>query len=244
MQRIVALTGAATWRTPVALVQGLRARKTVVRLPQAVGDHDVIGDDRDGRVTRLVVLGDSLAGGVGVDHHRDTLAGGVARRLAARVDGPVEWHVYAQTGFTAREAITLIDPEALSAADVVVVSVGANDAKNMVRSQQWRIDLTTLMDAVVDGAADAAQIVLLPVPILDMCPALPGTLAAALGRRAARFDAVADEVAARNGRIRRFDRFIPPGDDLFAADGFHPSESFHGIYAGLIDSVLTTPITR
>lgn len=234
---IVTLAAAASWRTPVVLWQGLRARRVVIRLPQAAGDHGVIAEPASGRRTRVVVLGDSLAGGVGVTHHETTLAGGVATRIARRTGGPVAWQVLARTGYTAREAISLIDADVLGAADVVVVSVGANDTKNMHSAARWRTDLTALLDEV-SAAAPSARVVLLPVPILQMCPALPPALARVLGSRAAHFDAIADDVSAAYPAVYRFDRFVPPGDDLFAADGFHPSATFHAIYADQIESAL------
>lgn len=237
MQRILTLAEAASWRAPVALWQGLQARRTVLRLPQADGETGFI--DGDGPESRVLVIGDSLAGGVGVGHHSETLAGGVARRLAERTGGPVHWQVRAQTGFTAREVISLVDPAEVSAADVVVLSVGANDAKNMHRPQQWRADLGELLATVTAGAADATPVVLLPVPILSMCPALPGVLGGVLGRRAEQFDAIATEVAADYPLIRRFERFVPPGGvDLFAEDGFHPSAAFHAVYTEQIAEVL------
>ncbi|MFF0710319.1 MULTISPECIES: SGNH/GDSL hydrolase family protein [Gordonia] len=238
MREIVTLAAAATWRTPVIAWQGLRAKRSVVRLPQAEGDFGTVGDASDPSCLRLVVLGDSLAGGVGVEHHLDTLAGGVATRLAAREERPVQWVVAARTGFTAAQVMTLIDDAVLAQADVVVVSVGANDAKNMHTARRWRDELTALLNAVC-AASERAEIVLLPVPMLQMCPALPGALAQTLGTRAAQFDAIADDVVAGSGRVRRIMRFEPSGDGLFAADGFHPSAAFHAIYAEQIDAALT-----
>ncbi|KNA91232.1 GDSL-like Lipase/Acylhydrolase [Mycobacteroides abscessus subsp. abscessus] len=239
MREIVTLAAAATWRTPVIAWQGLRAKRSVVRLPQAEGDFGTVGDASDPNCLRLVVLGDSLAGGVGVDNHLDTLAGGVATRLATRECRSVQWVVAARTGFTAAQVMTLIDDAVLAQADVVVVSVGANDAKNMHTARRWRDELTALLNAVC-AAAERAEIVLLPVPMLQMCPALPGALAQTLGMRAAQFDAIADDVVAGSGRVRRIMRFEPSGDGLFAADGFHPSAAFHAIYAEQIDAALST----
>ena len=239
MREIVTLAAAATWRTPVIAWQGLRAKRSVVRLPQAEGDFGTVGDASDPNCLRLVVLGDSLAGGVGVDNHLDTLAGGVATRLATREGRSVQWVVAARTGFTAAQVMTLIDDAVLAQADVVVVSVGANDAKNMHTARRWRDELTALLNAVC-AAAERAEIVLLPVPMLQMCPALPGARAQTLGMRAAQFDAIADDVVAGSGRVRRIMRFEPSGDGLFAADGFHPSAAFHAIYAEQIDAALST----
>lgn len=241
MPRIVTLAVAARWRTPTVLWQGVRAQRTVVRLPQADGELGVAAPDASGPLTRILVIGDSLAGGVGVPHHAQTLAGGLATRVADRRGGPVQWQVQARTGYTAGEIITLIEPDALRRADAVIVSAGANDAKNMHSARRWRTELTTLLGQVSAHTRDTTPIVLLPVPILQMCPALPPTLAHVLGSRTAQFDDIADQVASGHPRVRRFARFIPAADDLFAADGFHPAESFHAIYAEQIDRLLHNP---
>ena len=243
MARIVTFWAAATWRTPLALSQALVTRRTVARLPQAVGEQGVItatqGDSAvDGEPVRVLVVGDSLASGVGVDHHRNTLAGTVARLLADRWGRPVAWDVRAHTGFTAGEVIGLLDLKALAGADVVVVSVGGNDAKNMHPAWRWRNELTRLLATITANTRQSTPIILLPVPMLQMCPALPDPLAGVLGERTRHFDEIATDIASRYPRIRRFGRFAPPRDNLFAADGFHPSADFHTIYAECIVDLL------
>lgn len=216
---------AAIWLgLPVLLTQGLRVRRETVRLPDADGLTGVAGE---GEPLNLVVLGDSVAAGVGVEHHRDTLAGHLARRLATTRSRAVAWQVVALTGATAGDVLTLARQYAeLAAADVVVVSVGVNDTKNLHPDRRWRAELAALLDHVL-SVSPTAEVVLIGVPPMEAFPALPRPLATLMGARARRVDAIGRAVAAERSRVRRIELTLEQGEGLFAADGFHPSSLVH-----------------
>lgn len=227
---------AAIWLgLPVLLTQGLRVRRETLRLPDADG---LTGAAGEGEPLNLVVLGDSVAAGVGVEHHRDTLAGHLARRLAASRTRAVAWQVVALTGATAGDVLGLARQYAeLASADVVVVSVGVNDTKNLHPDRRWRTELAALLDHVL-SAAPAAEVVLVGVPPMEAFPALPRPLATLMGARARRVDAIGRAVAAERPRVRRIELTLEQGEGLFAADGFHPSAVVHERLAEQIATVL------
>jgi len=227
---------AAIWLgLPVLLTQGLRVRRETLRLPDADG---LTGAAGEGAPLNLVVLGDSVAAGVGVDHHRDTLAGHLARRLASSRTRAVTWQVVALTGATAGDVLGLArEYAALASADVVVVSVGVNDTKNLHPDRRWRAELTALLDHVL-AAAPTADVVLVGVPPMEAFPALPRPLATLMGARARRMDAIGRAVAAGRPRVRRIELTLEQGEGLFAADGFHPSAVVHERLADQIANVL------
>ena len=227
---------AAIWLgLPVLLTQGLRVRRETLRLPDADG---LTGAAGEGEPLNLVVLGDSVAAGVGVDHHRDTLAGHLARRLASSRTRAVTWQVVALTGATAGDVLGLAcEYAALASADVVVVSVGVNDTKNLHPDRRWRAELTALLDHVL-AAAPTADVVLVGVPPMEAFPALPRPLATLMGARARRMDAIGRAVAAGRPRVRRIELTLEQGEGLFAADGFHPSAVVHERLADQIANVL------
>lgn len=216
---------AAIWLgLPVLLTQGLRVRRETLRLPDAEG---LTGAAGEGEHLNLVVLGDSVAAGVGVDHHRDTLAGQLARRLATSRARAVTWQVVALTGATAGDVLRLARQyAALASADVVVVSVGVNDTKNLHPDRRWRAELAGLLDHVL-SVSPTAEVVLIGVPPMEAFPALPRPLATLLGARARRVDAIGRAVVAERSRVRRIELTLEQGEGLFAADGFHPSAVVH-----------------
>jgi len=230
------LPWAAVWLgLPVLLTQGLRVRRDTLRLPDADG---LTGAAGEGEPLNLVVLGDSVAAGVGVDHHRDTLAGQLARRLATSRSRAVTWQVVALTGATAGDVLGLARRHAaLASADVVVVSVGVNDTKNLHPDRRWRAELAALLDHVL-SVSPTAEVVLIGVPPMEAFPALPRPLATLMGARARRVDAIGRAVAAERPRVRRIELTLEQGEGLFAADGFHPSAVVHERLAEQVCGVL------
>src|SRR6187399_1399570 len=61
---------------PVVVFQGRRVRRRVERLPEATGISGQVGSGGD--LLRVVVVGDSVAAGVGVREHRHSMAGRLA----------------------------------------------------------------------------------------------------------------------------------------------------------------------
>lgn len=217
---------------PVLLAQGLLVRRRTPRLPEAAstaGTAETAGTGGD--VRRLVVVGDSLAAGVGLADHRESVAGLLAEQWARRDGVSVAWRVLAQGGLTAGEVERLVDPGALADADVIVLSVGVNDTKDLHSRSRWERELGSLLDALL-AAAPAADVLIIAIPPMRAFPALPRPLADVLGARSAHLDEVGRAVAAARGpRVRRVDLPLPDDDGLFAADGFHPSTVIHAALA-------------
>lgn len=231
----VAVTLAAV---PLALTQGLRVRRTTVRLPEAAERRGVVGD---GPVAaRVLVLGDSVAAGVGVIDHTESLAGQVTQGLANLRGEAVRWDVVARSGLTAAGVTRMAVSAQLAEADVVVVSVGVNDTKNLHSEARWRRELGTLLDLLLDAAPHAAVYVL-GLPPMEQCPALPSPLSHVLGARTRRMDAVLTEVVGSRPRVKRVDPDVVGVDDLFAEDGFHPSATLHALAA---DAIVTDLASR
>lgn len=223
---------------PVALPQGLRLRRTVLRLPAAAGEFgEVTGLGSDDPL-RLLVVGDSVAAGVGLEHHEESMAGHLARRLAERDGRPVTWTVIGVSGATAGTARALLaDREEAALADVVLVSIGVNDTKNLHSRSRWRLELGELLDAVL-AAAPHAEVLLFGIPPMEKLPALPRPLADFLGARSRDFDRIGREVAALRPRVRRVDGELEMRSDWFAADGIHPSAVLHERFADAALEVL------
>lgn len=225
---------------PVVVLQGRRVRRTVERLDPAQGTTGLVGSGGD--LLRVVVVGDSVAAGVGVDHHRDSMAGQVAARLHERTGRPVAWEVLARSGADAAGVGILVHGSTtLGGADVVVVSVGVNDVKNLRSDAAWRSGLVDTLAGIV-SAAPGARVFLLGLPPVDRLPSLPRPLADLLGARGRRLDRIGAEVAAGFASVTRLEL---SGDDLaaihrpFASDGFHPGAELHQVFAHAVSEQLT-----
>ena len=227
---------------PVVIVQGRRVRRRVERLPDATGTSGQVG--RGGDVLRVVVVGDSVAAGVGVSEHRDSMAGRLAEHIHRRSGRPVAWDVLARSGADAEGVAALVaGSTVLARADAVAVSVGVNDVKNLRSDAAWRTGLRDLLAEIV-RAAPAAPVFLLGLPPIDRFPALPRPLADLLGARGRRMDRIGAQVAAGFDGVTRLEF---TGDEVaaarepFASDGFHPGAALHDVLAREITAQLTIP---
>ncbi|MCA0337533.1 MAG: SGNH/GDSL hydrolase family protein [Actinobacteria bacterium] len=216
---------------PVAPVQAVWLQRTVPRFVDADGRSGVAGEG--GRRLKVVVLGDSVAAGYAVAHHRSTVAGALAARLAQRYAATVTWEVVATTGFTAGEAAGLVEPSVFADADLVFISIGVNDAKNLHSARRFRREIGALLDRVL-AAAPHARVALLGIPPLHQLPVVPRPLADALGWRGRVFDALGAAAVAARPRTLRIVPAAYLAHEMFAGDGFHPSELLHAMFAAAV----------
>lgn len=210
---------------PILLCKGRALKRNTLKLPDAEGLHGIVGSGTP--TSSVLVVGDSVATGVGVDHQENCLPGRLATRLADATDSAVEWSVLAKTGATASGVHRLIvATSSLGDPDLVVVSVGVNDVKKLVSDRVWMRELGGLLDALA-ALAPRADLVWLGVPPMHQFPLLPASLARLAGGRAARLDALGNRVLATRPRVRRVSLEIEMLDGGFVLDGFHPSAASH-----------------
>ncbi len=227
---------------PVIAVQGLQVRRTTPRLPEAAHRTGRYGDAH-GDALRVVLVGDSVAAGVGVEDHEHTMAGRLAALLQARTHRPVTWSVLARSGADASAVADLLgDGAGLAGADVVVVSVGVNDVKDLRSDDAWRTGLRRLL-GLVTMAAPNAEAMLVGLPPVERFPALPRPLSVLLGARARRLDRIGRDVAGEFSAVARLELTADELDGIaepFAADGFHPSADLHAVLAARASSLWGT----
>lgn len=216
---------------PVTPVQGYRLLRTIPRFDEAEGRTGTVGTGA--RRMKVVALGDSVTAGYALDHHRASVAGQLARRLAEFHDATVQWQACAKSGATAGVALGLVDPAVLHDADLVFLSVGVNDLKNLHTASRFRREFEVLLDAVLAAAPDA-RVCLLGIPPLDHFPAFPHPLADALGWRGRAFNVISTAIIATRERAFRIDATEPLAPEMFAADGFHPSPTLHAAFADAV----------
>jgi lysophospholipase L1-like esterase len=223
----------------VILAQAVHVKRTALRLPPADGTTGTVGDGEP--TLDIAVVGDSFAAGIGLAHHAESIAGCLPHLLAYSQGVGVAWQVQAEGGLTAGGVSTLLDRTRLEQCDVIVVSVGVNDTKDLHSKARWRRELEDLLDQLL-VAAPAATVVVLAVPPMEHFPALPRQLAHALGARARAMDEIgAEVVAARASRVRRVKVDLSSADGAFSIDGFHPSTVVHTALAEKIVEILALP---
>ncbi|WP_299043052.1 SGNH/GDSL hydrolase family protein [uncultured Tateyamaria sp.] len=214
---------------PVLLPQAIWVASRAMRLPEAAGPRSGILGPAPG--LRVLIVGDSSAAGVGVDHQTDALAGRLVHHLGA--GHGLSWSLEAKSGWTSRQACHALEQLAPAAVDLAVIAVGVNDVKNGVHITKWRRNYATILDTL-RRRHGATCCVASGVPPLGAFPLLPPPLRGVLGARASRFDAVLANLCRDTPTALQLPFDAPVDTAQMAQDGFHPGAPVYDIWAGKV----------
>ena len=229
------------WACPSCRCRDTDSARTIPRFADADGVTGRVGSGD--RRMKVVALGDSVTAGYAVEHHRSSVAGQLAARLADRYGATVDWQACARTGATAGRQSVSVSADALADADLVFVSIGVNDLKNLHSTARFRRELGSLLDTRPRRRTTGPG---LP-PRHPTARPLPG-LPAAARRRPRLAGAGLRRDRGRRGpalarRAFRIETAEPLGPEMFAGDGFHPSPALHAAFADAVMAGLPSPKT-
>jgi lysophospholipase L1-like esterase len=233
---------------PLLLAQGLWAKARTPHLPEPAGEREGEVGDAPGPPVRLLIVGDSSAAGVGVDHVRDGFAGQFSAHLAQRARRRVRWQLVARSGATALDALALLTASAAAPADLAVVVLGVNDVVDRVPIDRAVAARAALADALLQGHG-VRHVGFSALPPIDCCIALPQPLRQAAGAEARRYDAAfkawADAREAACGDVSWLPMPLPLEREHLAIDGFHPSAVGYRVCCGVLAEALAprVPLT-
>ena len=223
------LAGAAAYggRTLLARQAALARQRIGKPLGEVAPSADRVWKKRYGDPVDLVVLGDSIAAGLGADHPRHTLGGELSRRIANATGRSVRLRTAAEVGAESSQLAGQVArlPEDYRP-DVAVVVVGGNDVTHRVPVAE---SVAHLAGAVAALRERGAQVVVGTCPDLGALREVPQPLRA-LGSRASRVLAQAqrDAALAAGARVVTLADVVGPffitnPDEMFSLDRFHPS---------------------
>lgn len=216
LSRVVAIPLA-----PVLIVQGKRLRRDIPRLPDAALPWT--GSLAGPRPVQLLVLGDSTAAGVGAETQADALSGNLARNIRDRFHRGSVWRAVGRNGATSRDVITdYLDEASESPADLVFLTIGANDALGLRSRASFRNDVAHITEVMRQTNPDALILVSL-MPRFDRFAALPQPVKWNLALHAASLDEGARAGVAGMPGVFAIPKPIPYTPEFWASDRFHPS---------------------
>jgi lysophospholipase L1-like esterase len=205
---------------PVAAMQGKWMRATIRPAPPAAGPTSGTVGATWGAPLRIAVVGESTAAGSGVDNHDEGFTGCLAREINAHTGRPVQWQVAGQFGATARRIRYRLLPQLDEDLDAAVLLAGGNDVMTRRSPDQWRDDLSAIVDDLTERAG---RVVVAGIPPFALFPSMPATLGRYLSERAAALDDVSRQICAAHPGTTWVTMPGTPPPYFFASDRFHLS---------------------
>lgn len=207
--------------SPVLIAQGVRLRRDTPRLPDAAQPWR--GEVPGPSPLRLVLLGDSTVAGVGAATQDDALPGHLARDLSQRLDRGVQWRATGRNGATARDIILdYLDDATVAPADVIFLSIGANDALGLRSRTAFARDLRRII-AELRATSPDALILMSSLPAFFRFAMLPNPLRFNLYLHSSSLEDAARAVIRSTPNAHMSPPPPPYTEGFFATDGFHPS---------------------
>ena len=224
---------------PVLLYQGKQARRTTPRLPEAGGSP--CGQYGEGApASRILVIGESTAAGVGVETHDQGLASQLAREIHERTGQTIAWHTFGVNGIRLGALVHTLEAAELPEAEGVLLSMGVNDTTGFTPRFRFRRQLQALRELLAPRYS--GPILLLSVPPMHLFTALPSPLRHVMGWRARQLDNLYIRLARQFPEDFRYVNYpVVTDPELLARDGYHPGQKgYRYIAEALADRVSPT----
>ena len=198
---------------------------------------------------RLLVAGDSGAAGVGAASQEQALCGQLVQQLSQH--HTVQWCVLAVNGLDSPGLMQLLKDSPAAQFDVVVLSMGANDATGLCAPLRWAQWQNGLAELIADRF-NPNLLVHSAVPPMHACKALPQPLRWIMGRWARQMNTTLQGQLV--DQVRRTLHWHPESTTSagMAEDGLHPNHAGYSVWAdGLSQHILaaqgtlkTAPLAR
>ncbi len=213
---------------PALLIQGNRVKKNTLRLPEPAGERE--GLFGQGKPLSILIVGDSAAAGVGVEHQEEALTGAILNQL--QQDYQIRWKLQAKTGDTTSKVIRVLSEIPAEHYDVVVTSVGVNDVTKLMPADVW-IKKQQQLYSEIEARFSPELIIAAGVPPMNMFPALPNPLAWLFGRYAKAMNRELDNMVKKKANMQWIEYDIQKYQNMnlqMAKDGFHPSKEVYTLW--------------
>ncbi|WP_028115612.1 SGNH/GDSL hydrolase family protein [Ferrimonas senticii] len=209
---------------PLLITQGKWLRWRLPKLAEASGKR--YGHCGNGKPLSILVFGDSAAAGVGVEQQSQALTGQLLAKLQRHYQ--IDWQLVAQSGLKTAESLTFIEQVNAKQVDVVVISLGVNDAKSTGSPQQWLAELEKVV-AALNAKVNPKLVLIAKVPPMGLFPRFPQPLRWWLGWRSDLFNQQLQQWAQQQSRIQLTE--IPADGADLAIDGLHPGANTYRLWA-------------
>lgn len=212
-------------------VQGRWVRRVTPILPEIADGRT--GEAGNGPQLRLLILGDSAAAGVGAGSFDASLVGQLVATLSE--SHRMTWQVWARSGSTTNDVLTMLAQMPSTPFDAVVTSLGVNDVTSGLSQQAYITNYKRCVEQLRRHHG-AKRIIISGFPPVGQFPALPHPLRWVLGLRCRKLDralraAFAGEPGIDFVTHGRIDDTNLSMADVMSSDGFHPGPLVYADWA-------------
>ncbi|MEJ6397167.1 SGNH/GDSL hydrolase family protein [Yoonia sp. 208BN28-4] len=215
--------------SPLLAIQIIYTLHRTPSMPEPPGARKGVTGYTDAPRVRVLILGDSSAAGVGVDHQQDALSGQLVRRLVHN-GWLVQWQTVAKIGARTRDTVERLRDADVDSVDVVVIGLGVNDATHLIPERRWLNETADLLDLIAEKLDD--PIVLFSgFPPIGRFPAMTRPLRNLMGWRADLMDRSRQGAFADLPSVIHMPFDMPLTAAHMAMDGFHPGPEVYDKWA-------------
>ena len=207
---------------PVLVAQGRWVRTKIPRLPHAPEPWS--GTQSGPDALNVLGLGDSTIAGVGVQDPHKGLTARFSEQVHQHLNRGVHWRAVGRSGATTEDLLgPFLAPALEGDADLILVSIGANDAKNL-RPLGATIERFERLLEVLKEGHPRATLLFSSLPAFYLFRSLPQPLRAVIYQHAQAIERSVRPLIEQHPYA--YMSPPPPGytKGFFASDGFHPSE--------------------
>lgn len=233
---------------PVYLYQGMKLKKTALRLPEAEGERrgrltlaSKDNSSEDKATLNLMLLGDSSAAGVGVSSQQQALAGQLLEQLQQLPQiqqkfSQLEWSLHATSGHTSFDALRrlYVLPKPATAVDIMIVMIGVNDTTANISTSKWEQQLREII-GLSKRKFGAKHIIFPCLPPMQNMPAIPSPLNKLMGYKTQLMNEKLIQVCDHYDEVLALQFDLENSDlqnqNFFAEDGFHPNSTAYLLLA-------------
>lgn len=229
LKMIMLLKASTLLLIPALIIQGNRVKKNTLRLAEPLGDRQ--GQTGSGKPLSILILGDSAAAGVGVEHQDDALLGQVVNALQDQYQ--INWRLHAKTGHSTSQVIRSLNDLPNQHFDVVLISVGVNDVTKLMSADLW-IKKQQKLYVDISIKFSPELVIAAGVPPMNLFPALPNPLAWLFGQYAKKMNQKLKKMVNQTLHMDWIEYDIQTYQALnleMAEDGFHPSKDVYKLWA-------------
>lgn len=167
---------------------------------------------------RVLLTGDGAATGRGVLTHDLGLPGHLARSLTEHTGRATDVDAVVSGDMTARSCSEALRDVDLELFDIVVLSVGANEALALMPARAWEEAMAALLDDVVGRSPASTKVFVLPIPFFGVNPHFPPYLARVVDRHVQVLNARTTALVARRADVE----IVPVAQTgTFEVEGVH-----------------------